>query len=522
MAYQALYRKWRPLTFEDVVGQSHITTTLKNEILSGRTSHAYLFTGIRGTGKTSIAKILSRAVNCLDSKDGNPCNECSSCKGILDGSILDVVEIDAASNNGVDNIRELRDDVVYTASAVKYKVYIIDEVHMLSSGAFNALLKTLEEPPAHVIFILATTEVQKLPQTILSRCQRFDFRSITNADIAERLNEIALADGTKVDEDALMLLSSAAEGSMRDAISILDRCIAFSQEHITYNDAVNILGIADNKLSLGVLENIANSDASSAMKLIGEGVMGGKTPLQITNALMKSARNLMLLKLSSDNKNTVEASKEDIEKMLSLCESFTPEKILNCIKVLSETANAVKFAASPRVSLELGIIKLCMPVFDNSVEAMADRMAQIEKQLQDGIKVSVAASSAPATAAAPAPEEKPPKKKEIEFKGKYKDKWDEIVTKIKSANPGVAGFLKNLKPAGEGDVLLLIANSEAGANAVNFLSGNNHFKDTIASGVESVCGTSPKKIEFELNVTDKQNEKLIDKIKDFDFINIHD
>ena len=211
MAYQALYRKWRPLTFEDVVGQSHITTTLKNEILSGRTSHAYLFTGIRGTGKTSVAKILSRAVNCLNNSDGNPCNECSSCKGILDGSILDVVEIDAASNNGVDNIRDLRDDVVYTASAVKYKVYIIDEVHMLSSGAFNALLKTLEEPPAHVIFILATTEVQKLPQTILSRCQRFDFRSITNADIAERLKEIAKADGTEIEDDALMLIASAAE-----------------------------------------------------------------------------------------------------------------------------------------------------------------------------------------------------------------------------------------------------------------------------------------------------------------------
>ncbi len=518
MAYQALYRKWRPLTFEDVVGQSHITTTLKNEILSGRTSHAYLFTGIRGTGKTSVAKILSRAVNCLNNSDGNPCNECSSCKGILDGSILDVVEIDAASNNGVDNIRDLRDDVVYTASAVKYKVYIIDEVHMLSSGAFNALLKTLEEPPAHVIFILATTEVQKLPQTILSRCQRFDFRSITNADIAERLKEIAKADGTEIEDDALMLLASAAEGSMRDAISILDRCIAFCHEHITYNDAVNILGIADNKLSLGILECVADANASAAMKFIGNGVMGGKTPLQITIALMKSARNLMLLKLSADNNMAIEASKEDIEKMTSLCEKFTAEKILNCIKVLSETANAVKFAASPRVTLELGIIKLCMPVFDNSVEAMADRMAQIEKQLKDGIKVTAApAQQAPAAA----PEKKAHKKVEIEFKGKYKDKWAEILTEIKSVKPGLAGFLKNLTPAGEGDVLLLIANDENGANAAGFLESAN-FKEAIADGVDKVCSVRPKKIEFELNVTDKQNEKLIDKIKGFDFINIHE
>jgi len=234
MAYQALYRKWSPLTFDDVIGQSHITQTLVNEIVHNRIAHAYLFCGTRGTGKTSTAKIFSRAINCLNNHNGNPCNECEICKGILDGSNMDVVEIDAASNNGVDNIREIRDEVAYAPSKSKYKVYIIDEVHMLSSGAFNALLKTLEEPPSHVIFILATTESHKIPATILSRCQRFDFKRISTDDVVNRLKQIIQKDHINIDDKGLRLIARVSDGSMRDALSILDQCIAFGEQTITY------------------------------------------------------------------------------------------------------------------------------------------------------------------------------------------------------------------------------------------------------------------------------------------------
>ena len=268
MSHQAIYRKWRPTVFEDIIGQSHITNTLKNQITSGRISHAYLFCGTRGTGKTTCAKVLSRAVNCLNSKDGSPCNECAVCKGILDGSILDVTEIDAASNNGVDNIREIRNDVKYVASTAKYTVYIIDEVHMLSGGAFNALLKTLEEPPEHVIFILATTEPHKVPQTILSRCQRFDFRRIRPDDITIRMKQIAHSDGFEISDDAFNLLSRLADGSMRDGLSLMERVISACGNTITADDIIKTLGICDLDTSHSLLEAIIGNDVEDILSII--------------------------------------------------------------------------------------------------------------------------------------------------------------------------------------------------------------------------------------------------------------
>ena len=506
MAYQALYRRSRPTTFDDVVGQQHITQTLKNEIVSGRLAHAYLFTGLRGTGKTSTAKIFSRAINCENNSDGNPCNECAICKGILDGSIMDVIEMDAASNNGVENIRDIRDDVIYTASVTKYKVYIIDEVHMLSAGAFNALLKTLEEPPEHVIFILATTEVHKLPATILSRCQRFDFRSITKEDIKGHLTRLASQDGMTIEPDAMDIIANMGDGSMRDAISILDRCIAFGQKELSYNDVINILGAPDNAMCSRIMTDIATGNAYDAVTAVGESVAEGRSPARILDGLMKMTRDMVLSKLSPDG------DKNDVE--------ITYEKLVNCIKVFSETSQNMKYAASPRTILETGILKLCMPIYDNSAESMADRLAALEQKVEQGVKVTVA-QSAPTAQPAEAKKPKPEENKKIRFSGKYKDKWKEIVDEIKKSNPGLPGFLAKLEPAGEGDTFMLVASTEEGANAINFVS-NERFKEVILTSIEAVCGMRPLKISFEQNITSEQTGKLIEKIKNFDFVEIYE
>ena len=276
MAYKAIYRKWRPLVFEDIVGQGHVTKTLKNQILNERISHAYLFCGTRGTGKTTAAKVFSRAVNCLNNKDGSPCNECAVCKGILDGSIMDVSEIDAASNNRVENVREILEDVNYVAAQTTYRVYIIDEVHMLSTGAFNALLKTLEEPPAHVIFILATTEAHKVPETILSRCQRFDFKRIRPADIILRMKEIAMGDNLEISDDALGLVAQLAEGSMRDGLSLLERCVSSCGTTISRDDVVSVLGISGNDINYNIIEAMVKSDSVGMLNLVSKLMEDGK------------------------------------------------------------------------------------------------------------------------------------------------------------------------------------------------------------------------------------------------------
>ena len=491
-----------------MVGQQHITQTLKNEIVSGRLAHAYLFTGIRGTGKTSTAKIFSRAINCEHNEDGNPCNECKLCKGILDGSIMDVTEMDAASNNGVENIRDIRDDVIYTASVTKYKVYIIDEVHMLSAGAFNALLKTLEEPPEHVIFILATTEVHKLPATILSRCQRFDFRSITQDDIKGHLTRLASQDGITIADDAMDIIATMGDGSMRDAISILDRCIAFGQKELSYKDVINILGAPDMALCSRIMTDIAKGDAYDAITAIGEGVQEGRSPARILDGLMKLTRDMVMCKIAPESSSNT-AVKETAGKL-------TYEKLVNCIKIFSETSQNMKYAASPRIILETGILKLCMPIYDNSAEAMADRLAALEQKMENGVPVVVASQEKPKKVP-----EKAPENKKIRFNGKYKDMWKEIVDEIKNTNPGLPGFLNKLTPAGEGDVFMLVATNEEGANAINFVS-NDRFKEIILNSIEKVCGTRPHKITFEQNMTAEQTGLLIEKIKNFDFVEIYE
>ncbi len=508
MAYQALYRRHRPTTFDDVVGQEHITRTLKNEIASGRISHAYLFTGIRGTGKTSTAKIFSKAINCLDSVDGNPCNECTVCKGIADGSILDVVEMDAASNNGVENIRDIREEVIYTASVAKYKVYIIDEVHMLSTGAFNALLKTLEEPPEHVIFILATTEVHKLPATILSRCQRFDFRMITTEDIKKHLLRLANADGIELSGEALDIIASMGEGSMRDAISILDRCIAFGKKTLDTEDVINILGAPDEELCCRIFDAILGKDALSAITISADALAAGRTPARLLDGLMRLAREMIMIKLA---KTGTGARKSE------LIEKFTYEKLVNCVKVLSETSASMRYASSPRTVYEMGLLKLCMPIYDSSAEALADRVSVLEEQIKKGVVVEKKA--VPPKKEEKKAEEVSPTKKEIKFGGKYKDKWQEIIKEVSTKNPGLPVFLSKLTPAGEGDMLILVASNEEQEEAMNFVN-NDRFKEIILNAAETVCGARPQKLSFEQNVTNEQNKKLIDRLKNFDFVEI--
>ncbi|MBQ7096962.1 MAG: DNA polymerase III subunit gamma/tau [Clostridia bacterium] len=384
MAYQAIYRKWRPTTFEDVVGQSHITETLKTEIKTSRLAHAYLFCGTRGTGKTTTAKILSRAVNCENPMpDGNPCNECPSCKGILSNTIMDVVEIDAASNNGVDNIRELRDEISYTPANVKYKIYIIDEVHMLSAGAFNALLKTLEEPPAHAIFILATTEAHKIPATIQSRCQRFDFRRISAKNIAGRIGEITRKDNINIAQDAIRLVAQLGDGSMRDALSILDLCSGIEGE-ITLKDIENVTGAVSRASLIDLSVSLINGDISKSISLIDKMLESGRETGTLLDELIMCFREILICKIMDNPSDVVDKSDEDIEVYKNIAKSVSNEVLLHIIKVLSETAGLCKTSTNPRVMLEASAVKICDPSADPSSDAFAARLAKIESMISTG------------------------------------------------------------------------------------------------------------------------------------------
>ncbi|NLC68840.1 MAG: DNA polymerase III subunit gamma/tau [Clostridiaceae bacterium] len=362
MSYMALYREWRPLVFDDVVEQEHIVKSLKYSVKTGRIAHAYLFCGTRGTGKTTMAQIFSRAINCREPDNGNPCNKCDICRGILSGSILDVMEIDAASNNSVDNIRDIRDEVIYSPSHAKYKVYIIDEVHMLSTGAFNALLKTLEEPPSHVVFILATTEPHKLPATILSRCQRYDFRRITAAGIAKRLRRISAANGIEVEDRAIRLIASISEGALRDALSILDQCISLGSSKITYSDVLSITGTANEQLVSAFLNAIIKRDIGGILMLVNQLVMEGKDIAQFIASLISYCRNLLVCKMVEDTRDIediLDVSGESLETIKSQAACLGKEDIVHIINELSGLESNLKWSNHPRVMLEVALIKIC-------------------------------------------------------------------------------------------------------------------------------------------------------------------
>lgn len=350
MSYTALYRKFRPAEFEDVKGQDHIVTTLKNQIKSGRIGHAYLFCGTRGTGKTTVAKIFARAVNCEHPVDGSPCGECDMCRNIAAGTYMNVVEIDAASNNGVDNIRSIREEVEYRPAQGRYKVYIIDEVHMLSIGAFNALLKTLEEPPEYVIFILATTEVHKIPITILSRCQRYDFRRITIDTIAARLNELMKKEEVEVEERAIRYIAKAADGSMRDALSLLDQCIAFHiGEKLTYDKVLSVLGAVDTDVYSALLRRMIDRDVKGVLQTVNDLVMEGKELAQLTTDFTWYLRNLLLAKSSDNMEDVLDVSTENLAQLKEEAQMIENDALMRYIRIFSDLSNQLKYATQKRV-----------------------------------------------------------------------------------------------------------------------------------------------------------------------------
>lgn len=385
MSYTALYRKFRPITFEDVKGQDAIVKTLKNQISGKRTSHAYLFCGTRGTGKTTVAKILAKAVNCEHPVDGSPCGECRICKSIAEGSSMNVIEIDAASNNGVDNIREIREEVSYRPTEGKYKVYIIDEVHMLSAGAYNALLKTLEEPPEYVIFILATTEAHKIPITILSRCQRYDFKHISLGTIEDRLKELISKEGWDVEDKAVRYIARRADGSMRDSLSLLDQCVAFYLgERLTYDHVLEVLGAVDTEVFSRLLRQILDMDVRAVISTVDELVIQGRELSQLATDFTWYLRNLLLVKSSDDMEDILDVSTENLARLKEEARMMEDATLMRFIRIFSELSNQLKFAVQKRVLLEVTLIKLCRPAMDQNADALADRVKALEKQAQEG------------------------------------------------------------------------------------------------------------------------------------------
>lgn len=407
--YQVLYRKWRPKVFSDVVGQPHITSTLKNEIKNSRHSHAYLFTGSRGTGKTTCAKILAKAVNCLHPVDGDPCGECEVCRGIESGAIMDVIEIDAASNNGVDNIRDIRQEANFSPASCKYRVYIIDEVHMLSAGAFNALLKTLEEPPEHVKFILATTEVHKLPATILSRCQRFDFRRIPSEDMVERMMYVAFQENTELDEDAAFLIARISDGGMRDALSLLDQCFG-TGERVTSEVVSRVAGLTGKGYLFELADALCGEDCSEAMAILDELHNSSCDMERLCSELINHYRSLMIVKTVKSAENVLVCTKEEFSQTLEQSKKFSLEKIIYTIDLLQNTLSNMKKGVNKRTEMEMAVIKLSTPSLDTSAQALLNRIAALENALKSGAAASYRGSDerqAPKQTAAEAKNEPP-------------------------------------------------------------------------------------------------------------------
>ncbi len=429
MAYTALYRTWRPLTFDDVVGQAHITNTLKNEIRLARVGHAYLFCGTRGTGKTSTARILSRAMNCLSPREGNPCNECENCRGILDGTILDITEIDAASNNGVDSIRDLREEARFEGTRLKKRIYIIDEVHMLSTSAFNALLKILEEPPEHVHFILATTEAHKVPDTILSRCQRFDFKRIRTPDIEAQMQKILMADGFAAEERGIRLMAEKADGSMRDALSILDQCMSIGGNSLSYADVADFIGATDSEVLYKLAAAIADKNVGAAVTTLAAYAEEGKSFLRLAEDFTAYLRSLLMCRYLPDPTLALDITEDMAEALGGLSARISAEHLVFCLETAVEMTAKMRYLKDMRVAFEITMIKMINPVYGEGTEALAARIGQLEEKVRNGI-----VASAPASKAAPAPkkEEKP------------KEEVVPVAPKTEKVAEGVAeAFLKN-------------------------------------------------------------------------------
>lgn len=488
MAYTALYRKFRPTEFEDVKGQEHIVRTLRNQINAGRIGHAFLFCGTRGTGKTTIAKILAKAVNCEHPVDGSPCNQCAVCQSINNQTSMNVIEMDAASNNGVDNIREIVEDVQYSPTQGKYKVYIIDEVHMLSTGAFNALLKTLEEPPSYVIFILATTEAHKIPITILSRCQRYDFRRITIDVIAARLRELLEKEQVHAEEKAVRYIAKAGDGSMRDALSLLDRCIAFYLgEELTYNKVLEVLGAVDVDIFSKLFCYVANGNVTGCMEILEELVVRGRELGQVVSDFTWYLRNLLLVKTSEQAQDIVDVSTEHFAVMQEECELVDAETLMRYIRVMSELSNQIRYASQKRVLIEVALIKLCRPSMETNYDSLLDRVRVLEKKMEQGVPVQMLENTANIPAK---PVAQPVKEETVEALQKAVPEdlqevarnWDRICGMLSGT---LKAIVREATPSvGEGNSLLLVFDNDVTCGMFEREGHVEELKDAIERQIQ--------------------------------------
>ncbi len=520
--YQALYRKYRPSNFDDILGQKHIINTLKNQIQTKSIGHAYLFSGTRGTGKTSTAKIFSRAVNCLDPIDSSPCNQCEMCKGILDESIMDVIEMDAASNRRIDDIRDLIDKVVYPPSRTKYKVYIIDEVHMLTTQAFNALLKTLEEPPKHLIFILATTEPEKLPQTILSRCQRFDFKRVISRDIIRNMENIAIKEDIEVDPKVLNLIARNVDGAMRDALSLLDQCISFSSGKITYEDAINILGITNSDLMFNMVDDILGKNLENLLSTVDQIIQDGKDINQFIKDLVYHFRNLMIIKTSKSPMDLLELDEETLKKYIVQSKNISLNFILTSLETLTLADEKSRWSTQPRIILEMAAIKLSkqedieleerVRKLEMGIKTSGQRIEEKPKQVIEPEKYEKLEKKKPEGKKENSGQEKSliiEDGKELEFDSILRN-WDEILKEIRKKKINIYALLIEGKPTSYQNEMLTITYEKEfdfHKNAVSTETNKEFIEEIILNYF---------KRKIDLNFTIK-NDKMglnVDKKKD--------
>lgn len=509
MAYTALYRQWRPLTFDDVVGQPHITNTLKNEIQTGRIGHAYLFCGSRGTGKTSTARILSRAINCLNPKDGNPCNECENCKGILDGSILDITEIDAASNNGVDSIRSLREEARFSGSALAHRVYIVDEVHMLSTSAFNALLKILEEPPEHVHFILATTELHKVLPTIMSRCQRFDFRRITVSDIEDQIKKISKAGNVSIDDRAVRLIAEKADGGMRDALSLLDQCLSLCADSLDFDIVADFLGFGNREVTFSLAEKIAASDTKGAFEIISAFVAEGKNIPTFADDLTKLFRDMLVCKYYENPAIPLNMSEDDASSLLKIASLFSAERIIQIINQCVSLQSMFRTGISPRLAIESAVVKMTNPAYDSGSDALLARISILEEKIANG-NFSVKTTTSSETKKEPSQSKKTVVSKPVnsaEFL-KIKQSWNDIIADLFANNCLQTAMALEQGTISEIDKkLAIVYNTKNDYQTFKaFLSGSI---DEIKASIQRICEVTPDiTIEFSGN-TETSDDNLV-------------